>query len=109
MHTNHTLNINTLSNACLQHYHLDMSFGATLKTQCFFNDKDELTDITWAGQILVVGMPYFRDVAALVSNSINQGQLASDMLKLAKVSEYHSVQSMHDLAEKHCSGVDLIC
>lgn len=109
MHSNHVLNINTLSNACLQHYNLDMSFGAKLKTQCFFNAKDELTDITWPGQILVPGMPYFRDVAALVKTSINQESLASDILKLGKVTEYKSIQSMHELAQKHCSGVDIQC
>lgn len=109
MHSNHVLNINALSNAALQHYHLDMAFGAKLKTQCFFNAKDELTDITWTGQILTPGMPYFKDMAALVQSSIGQDLLAIDMLKLAKVSEYQSVQSMHQLAEKHCSGIDTSC
>jgi len=106
MHKNHTLHINALSNAALKHYNLDMSYGAKLKAQCFFNAKDELTDITWAGQILVPGMPYFKDVSALVQSSINQDQLANDILKLGRVTEYKSIQSMHDLAEKHFSGTE---
>jgi len=116
MHSNHvlkitgnTLKIYDLSNACLQHYNLDMSIGAKLKTQCFFNANNELTDITWQGQILVPGMPYWRDIAALVKTSIDQQSLVTDILKLAKVSEYQSIQSMHDLADKYCSGISTAC
>ena len=110
MHSNHVLNLSSLSNAALQHYGLDMGEGATLKAQCFFNDNNEVTDITWAGQIIVAGMPYWRNIAALVLSSINQDKLASDILKLSKVtSTYAPIQEMHKLAEKYDSRINLEC
>lgn len=109
MHSNHTLQISNLNNAALQHYNLDMSLGATVKSQCFFNNNNELDNITWPGHIIKPGMPFWRDMASLVKSSINKDQLSNDILKLARVSEYQSIQSMHELAEKHCSGVNIEC
>ncbi len=109
MHRNITLKIDGLSNKCLQHYHLDMHLGAELKTQCFFDITGDVTDITWAGQILTGGKPYWNDFKALINSGIESDQLAKDIAALGKATEYQSIQSMHDLAEKHCSGVDITC
>jgi len=109
MHSNHKLELDALSNAVLQHYNLDMAIGSKLQTQCFFNDKDEITHITWKGMIIEPGKPFWRDIAALVQSSINQDSLSMDMVKLAKVSDYKAIQAMHNLAEKFCAGFDISC
>lgn len=109
MHSNHKIKTDKLSNSTLQHYGLSMSLGATLNTQCFFDKDGQVTEITWAGQITHKGSPYWHELKAVLMLSINQESLVKDMMKLDAATGYNNIQDMHQLAEKHCSGVDLSC
>ncbi len=108
MHSNHRIILSSIKNkSCHKKYRLDTEKLATLNTQCFFDDDGKLTDITWSPLMIVKrGMPFFHDLELAVESSIKQDQLATDILKLGKVSEYKSIQNMHELAEKHCLGIE---
>jgi len=101
MHQNHTLPINALSKKCLNHYSLDTGFGAILKTQCFFDGKGEVTDITWPSLNMInKESRHWHEFAGLVIISMGRETPIKEEFK------ENPVLSFHQLAEKHCLGLD---
>ena len=103
MHSNHKIKTDGISSLALKHYGLNA--GAILATQCFFDSAGKVTEITWAGQITQDGSPYWADLKQALMSTINKDDLAKDIMKLDAATGYSSIQSMHQLAEKHCEGV----
>lgn len=103
MHSNHTILINALSNNCLVHYGLSMLPGEALDVQVFQDDVGNITDICWKDHILTPRQPYWHEIRSLTGLQIYDDEFNSKPKKLK--TSFESIQGMHQLAEKHCSGV----
>jgi len=98
MHLNLVLLTDRLTPNCIKHYGLNGELGGKIKSQCFFDEKNKVTDITWAGVILTKGMPYWNELKGVLNWALTKGY---DDIKNEKQSEASCIKSMHELAEKY--------
>lgn len=102
MHFNLKIKTDNMSKACKAHYNI--SNVDTLPGGMVFLTSGKIVDITWAHNILNRQSKFWAEFVAATAEALKDKMVIK--INESVPVNYDNITSMHDLAEKHCSGTE---